>query len=164
MGIQERASRIEQLMNKILERDEYYTAFLEAAPWGILVVDESFRIVYINKAMEELSGYELSDIEGEHLHLLIPPEDRKAHTEHEKDYHARPRVRMGDHPFKPNVWNSDGERVPVEISLAPAYVRGETFYYASIRHRSTLPPTTLEDMSSGPGEYDIDELGEEDAS
>lgn len=148
MSAGDRISRIEELIEKLSEREEYYEAFLHASPWGILVVDESFRIVYLNKTMEVMSGYTLEDIEGEHLHLLIPPEDREIHARHEEDFHNNPRVRLGDHPFEPNIWNSQGERVPVEISLSPAEVKGETFYYASIRPRESLPAKTEEEDAS----------------
>lgn len=140
-----RFSRIEALIEKITEREHYYEAFLDASPWGILVVDESYRIVYINTAMEEISGYTLAEIDGEHLHILIPPETRKKHQEHEKEYSTNPRIRYGDHPFTPEVLMKSGGTCPVEISLAPAVVKGETYYFASVRPRSTLQGPGPED-------------------
>lgn len=133
-----RLERIENLINRLTEREEYYEAFLDASPWGILVVDETFRIVYINKAMEKLSGYTLSELDGEHLHTLIPPETRAIHRQHERDYSANPRIRYGDHPFTPKILKKEGGTVAVEISLAPSVVKGETYYFASVRPRNTL--------------------------
>lgn len=159
MAMKDRLERIEHLMGEVLGREEYYEAFLDASPWGILVVDDEFRIVYMNSTMRELSGYRLQEVEGEHLQILIPPEDREVHSRHERDYKTHPRVRFGDHPFEPKLLHRDGQLIDVEISLAPAMVHGEAYFYASIRERKTLPPhQNLEQMSPGPGEYDIDDI------
>lgn len=159
MSTQDRISRIESLIAQLAEREEYYEAFLNASPWGILVVDEAFRIVYINKTMENICGYTLEDIDGRHLHTLIPKDIRSVHSRHEEDYVMNPRVRYGDHPFRPQILHRDGSLVDVEISLAPSEVRGETYFFASIRPRNTLQPAAEpEDMSPGPTEYDMDEL------
>lgn len=141
MATSERIARIEELISKISEREEYYEAFLDASPWGILVVDEAYRIVYINKTMERLCGYELLEIDGKHLHTLIPKETREVHAHHELEYAINPRVRLGDHPFQPELLHRDGHHVPVEISLAPSKVKGETYFFASIRPRESLPPS-----------------------
>lgn len=160
MAIQDRMNRIEELLGQLSEREEYYEAFLDANPWGILVVDEAFRIVYINSSMEEICGYKLSEIDGSHLHKLIPKDVRAVHSFHEEDYLANPRVRYGDHPFRPQVLHKDGRLVDVEISLAPARVKGEMYFYASVRPRETLGDTTLSEMSPNDGDYDMDELGQ----
>jgi PAS domain S-box-containing protein len=138
MSISDRLNRIDELLDRIGEQEERYQAFLDASPWGILVVDKTFHIVYMNKTLERMSGQSHHELRGQHLHALIPQEDRQVHTQREKEYIAHPAVREGNHGFRPRLLHKDGHVIPVEISLAPTKVQGKTYYFASIRHLSSL--------------------------
>lgn len=133
-----RVERVNELVERLIAQDEMYESFLNNSPWGLLVVDKTFHIVYINKTLERMCGYSLDELRGEHLHKLLPKEDRRAHTHYEKAYVKNPHGREGNHGLKPRILHSDGHLVPVEISLAPMKVGGQTFFAASIRHLKSL--------------------------
>ena len=46
---------------------------LDAAPDGILLVDRDGNIVTANAAMQAISGYGRSELEGQALDMLLPP-------------------------------------------------------------------------------------------
>lgn len=140
MSIEDYLRRIEHLAEVVIRQDELHQALLDASPWGILVVDEKYNIVYINKPLEVLSGWTLAELDGKHLHTVIPKDDRKIHKEHEKDFKKTPRTRHGDYPLRPQLLCKDGSLVEVEISLGHSIIRGSRYFFASIRERDTLPP------------------------
>lgn len=131
--------KIDSLLDALLATSERNEAFLQASPWGVLVVDDTFHIVFMNRALEGMSGWKLEEVVGKHLHILIPPETREIHKQHEKDYKKHPRTRHGDEPFRPELLTRNNERVPVEISLSPVEMERGEFFFASVRRRETLP-------------------------
>lgn len=133
-----RLERVNELIERLIAQDEMYESFLNNSPWGLLVVDKTFHIVYVNKTLERMSGYSLDELRGQHLHQIMPKEDRKAHRIHEAKYLQSPHEREGNHGLKPKLLHKDGHHVPVEISLATMAVGGQTFFAASIRHLGSL--------------------------
>lgn len=126
------------MIEELIDREEQFDAFLNAPPWGILVVDVTFHIVYANKKLCEISRYEKADLIGQHVQFLIPKEDRKKHTKHEKAYVKNPHNRTGNHGLKPRILRKDGSLVDVEISISPTRVHGQRMFFASIREIDTL--------------------------
>lgn len=138
MGLTNRVDRVADMIEELLEREERYEVFLNASPWGILVVDQTFHIVFINNTLERMTGYSVSELSGQHLHTLMPKEDRKAHAKHEKEYIKNPRERMGNHGYKPRLLCKNGSITEVEISLSPTRIEGKQFFFASIRPLKSL--------------------------
>ncbi len=77
MALSDRFDRVSGMIEELMEREERYKVFLDANPWGTLVVDQTFHIVFMNKTMELMSGYSLDDIQGRHLHYIMPKADHK---------------------------------------------------------------------------------------
>lgn len=138
MAISNRADRVLDMMDELIDREETYAAFLDASPWGILVVDITFHIVYANDTFQKMSGYTMKELVGNHLHMLMPKEVRKKHVQHEKAYVKAPRARAGNHGLEPRVMTKDKQLLDVEISIAPTRVRGQQMFFASIRPLETL--------------------------
>lgn len=143
----ERFDRIADRINEIIDREEKFEIFLDASPWGILVVDKTFHIAYINHTLEIMSGWNKSDVIGEHMHILLPKEDRKTHIAHEKQYIKNPHARAGNHGLHPRLLTRFGNSLDVEISISPTRVQGETYFFASIRF--------LESLKNTVGDFDI---------
>jgi two-component system sensor histidine kinase DevS len=99
--------------------DEFVLALVDAAPDGIVVVDDTGHIVFVNVQMMELFGYARDALVGLPVDDLVPERFRSAHHTHRTDYQVEPRSRaMGSH----NVLygrRKDGSEFPVEISLSP---------------------------------------------
>ena len=55
--------------------DSVCAAFLEGFGDGMMIVQDGVR-VFCNRAMERITGYSLSDLEGEEVGLYATPEDR----------------------------------------------------------------------------------------
>src|SRR6476620_11625108 len=108
MALSNRVDRVSEMIEELIDRNERYEIFLDCSPWGIIVVDQTFHIVYINKTFERMSGYAMHELHGRHLHILLPKDDAKKHTAHEKDYIKNPTNRLGNHGLDPKLLCKNG--------------------------------------------------------
>lgn len=92
---------------------------LEAAPDGIMEVDQHGRIVLANAVAAELFGYSLEELRDKSVEDLIPPQYRAAHVRHRHAYQQRPATRPMGSGLALLGLRKDGSQFPVEISLSP---------------------------------------------
>jgi PAS domain S-box-containing protein len=104
---------------------------LDAAPDGIVMAGIDGQIRYVNKAAEELFGYERGELIGVAVEQLVPGRLRARHIADRTAYADEPQPRpMG---LRLQGLRHDGSEVPVEISLAPMAFDGERAIVAVIR-------------------------------
>ncbi|MEM7536341.1 MAG: PAS domain-containing protein [Chloroflexota bacterium] len=58
---------------------------LESAPIAILAIDETGRIVYVNRRLEEMFGYAPSELDNQAIERLLPARLRTIHEQHRAD-------------------------------------------------------------------------------
>jgi PAS domain S-box-containing protein len=92
---------------------------VEAAPDGVVVIDETGRIVFANPTLEALFGYPRGALLGEAVEMLLPESLREAHLVHRKEYGAHPRTRPMGSGLDLRGRRRDGREFPVEIGLSP---------------------------------------------
>lgn len=111
-------------------------ALLDAAPDGLLVVDEHGVMKLANRRMEELFGYDRGDLFGRSVETLLPERSRELHLEHRGGFSARPRIRsMGDGRHLLGR-RRDGSEFPVDISLSPLTIDPNHWVIAAVRDGS----------------------------
>src|SRR5690348_2749317 len=77
--------------------DAVLWALLDAAPDGLLVVDEQGLMHLANRRMEELFGYPRRELFSRPVEILLPERSRPQHVQHRDGFAAGPRIRsMGD--------------------------------------------------------------------
>ncbi|MDO8769930.1 MAG: EAL domain-containing protein [Burkholderiaceae bacterium] len=122
---------------------------LNAAPDGILWVDDDGRILMANPGMATLSGYTEHELVGQNVDLFLPPHLRARHALSMRGYFTTPHPRaMGLMDLK--LLRRDGRMLPVDVSLgnweddgkrhAIAYVRDLTErkkFEESLRHQAS---------------------------
>ncbi|AUC80259.1 PAS domain-containing sensor histidine kinase [Nonlabens sp. MB-3u-79] len=99
--------------------DEAFLILFEGASEGIVVVNSAQIIVATNASARTIFGYEKRELEGQHLHTLIPS---SYHKEHHSHFHG-----FMDHSQKREMGNGrdlfglrkDGTQFPVEAGLNP---------------------------------------------
>jgi PAS domain S-box-containing protein len=110
-----------------------FRRLLEAAPDGMVIVDEHGRIGLVNAQAEALFGYAEAELLGQRVEILLPPAQREAHVGHRRGYFGHPRTRpMG---AGLDLWGlrKDGRRFPVEISLSPMQTEDGLLVISAIR-------------------------------
>jgi len=71
-----------QAEEKIRLQQAYFQQLFEASPDAIALLDEADRVVNVNRAFEELFGYQIEEIKGRGINELIVPEDRHEEASH----------------------------------------------------------------------------------
>ncbi len=106
---------------------------LEAAPDAIVLVDPLGRIALVNTQAERLFGYAHDALIGATVELLVPSRFAHAHQGHRSGYFTDPRQRTMGSGLELAGLRQDGSEFPVEISLSPIEIEGNTFALAAIR-------------------------------
>jgi PAS domain S-box-containing protein len=107
-------------------------AALAASPIAVLMTDAAGRIVLVNPAAEELSGYRRAELVGRPIEILVPERFRQNHLKLRERYAEEPRTRR---MFSgPGIFflRKDGTEVAVEIGLNPIETRDGSFTVASV--------------------------------
>jgi PAS domain S-box-containing protein len=119
----------------ISARREVETTFrniVNAAPYGMLMVDETGKILVSNPYVARIFGYSQDELLGASTELLMPERYRIPHLAQRSQYAQAPRERamglnrdvMGRH--------KDGSEFPVEIGLSPVQWCGRTAVLAAV--------------------------------
>lgn len=106
--------------------------FLDLAPDAMVIVHADGRILAANAAAHTLFRVPREELVGSAIDEFVPGELANAHRRQREEYHARPgRKPMTNRNVEAQL--RTGERVAVEVSLAPMDLEGSTCVAASIR-------------------------------
>jgi len=105
----------------------------DSVPDGIVVVNGLGRIVLANRRAGILFGWDASALNGQAIEILLPSRFRQTHPQHMARYLNQPQLRATTGAMDLSGLRRDGQEFPVEISLSPLDIEGETFVVSAIR-------------------------------
>jgi PAS domain S-box-containing protein len=106
---------------------------LQSAPDAMVIIDGSGTILFANRQVTALFGYEIEDVLGKPVEVLLPERFRGRHVAHRSAYTSSVRVRPMGVGLELFARRKDGGEFPVEISLAPIQEHGDIMVAAAIR-------------------------------
>lgn len=109
-----------------------YEAIFEACEEGIIVVNRKGIMVLANQAASVLFGYDIDEIKGQTIDILLPKSIRQKHVSLRDSYNEDPRPRKMGAGRDLMALRKNGEEFPVEISLNQANLNNETHTVAFI--------------------------------
>lgn len=125
-------SSVIDLTQQFLAEEKFKSA-VESAPNGMLMIDSRGIIILVNKKIEELFGYERSELLGQPMDILVPDEFKAHHPRFVQSFIENPSPRsmgIGRDLF---AKNKTGRLFPVEIGLQPLQEEDDkVFVLASI--------------------------------
>jgi PAS domain S-box-containing protein len=123
------------------EDDSTFRNVVDAAPYGMLVVDDEGKIVLANVRLAKQFGYELQDVIGNQMEMLLPERYRGHHKRHRRSYREASSDRAMALGRDLTGQHRDGSEFPVEVALSPVRCNGTTMSLAvviDLSHRKNL--------------------------
>ena len=105
---------------------------LDALPDATLVVDDDGVVVFANRNVDRVLGYDPADLEGRVIEDLLHAPDRDEHELVRTAYLRDPKPRPMGSDLDLYARRADGSEVPVAISLGPIERDGDTFVVTTI--------------------------------
>lgn len=93
-------------------------ALLESASEGVVLVNQAGQVVLVNAKIEEMFGYDRSELLGQSAHLLVPEGLRAGHEVLCADYFGNPRTRPMGQELDVAGRRKDGTEFPIEAGLS----------------------------------------------
>jgi len=112
---------------------ELVRSVLDSAPDAMIIIDGSGTILFANRQVSALFGFDASEIMGAPVELLMPQRFRQRHTGHRESYTRNVRVRPMGMGLDLYGVRKDGSEFPVEISLSPIQQGEKPLVAAAIR-------------------------------
>lgn len=114
-----------------------FRVLLESVPDGIVIVNPTGHIVYVNSNAYGLFGHRVGGLLGRTIESLLPKRFHEAHLGHRVGYFTQPRTRAMGAGLELFGLRNDGSEFPVEISLSPLVVDDTTMAMSAIRDVSS---------------------------
>ena len=105
---------------------------VEAAPNGILMVDDQGTIKWVNTSIEKLFGYKRFDLLGQSVEVLVPYRQIDSHLKLRNSFLQRPEARAMGAGRDLSGRRKDGSEFPVEIGLSPIERNGKHGVLATV--------------------------------
>ncbi|HTQ36943.1 MAG TPA: PAS domain S-box protein [Steroidobacteraceae bacterium] len=112
---------------------ELVRSVLESAPDAMIVIDDAGVVLFANRQVPALFGYERAEVIGQPIERLLPERFRRRHVTHRRNYAGAVRVRPMGNGLDLFALRKDGSEFPVEISLSPIEQDGRMMVAAAIR-------------------------------
>ncbi len=111
---------------------EQFRLALEAAPTGMIMIDESGKLVLVNAHIEKLFGFERQELIGRPIEMLVPERFRARHPGFRGAFFADPKARPMGGGRDLFGLRKDGSEIPIEIGLNPLQTAEGTFVLGSV--------------------------------
>ncbi len=105
---------------------------LESASDGIVIVNNEGRIVFINAKAEKMFGYDLEELLGKQVEILMPDRFRQTHIRYRAYYYSDLRTRPMAIGRDLYGRRKDGSEFPAQISLSPVESDEEVLIMSTI--------------------------------
>ncbi len=122
-----------RLFASLRRSEEQFRSVAESAADAIVIGDSQGRVVFWNKAAQEIFGYTAAEIVGRSISLLMPKRFRKAFVKRMRRWRETGRIKLPKTRVVRSGLRKDGSEFPVEISYAAWKVGDEMYSTAVIR-------------------------------
>jgi PAS domain S-box-containing protein len=113
--------------------DTRFRNLLEAAPDGMVIVNNDGVIQLVNAQTEKLFGYARAELIGQKVEMLVPSRYQGRHVADRKGYARAPHTRSMGAGLELFGRRKDGSEFPLEISLSPLETSEGTLLSSAIR-------------------------------
>jgi PAS domain S-box-containing protein len=110
-----------------------YRIIAETASDALITIDESSKILFINRAAEKIFGYELAEMMGQQLTMLMPEYLRHLHQAGVQRYVETGHKHISWQAVELPGLHKSGHEVPLELSFGEFQKDGKRFFTGIVR-------------------------------
>ncbi|MBI3415848.1 MAG: PAS domain S-box protein [Verrucomicrobia bacterium] len=123
----------DQAKTALLKSEEQFRCLFEAAPDGVIMVNERGLITRTNAQAEKMFGYRREELSGQHIGVLMPEHLREAYEKHRQTFQAAPRLRAMGSDRDLAARRKDGSEFSADIMLNPVQTEEGQAVIAAVR-------------------------------
>jgi diguanylate cyclase (GGDEF)-like protein/PAS domain S-box-containing protein len=134
---------------------ELFQVAVEAAPYGVVLVDNDTRVIRVNAQAEQQFGYDRNELTGRPLADLLPERFSTSHAGQRESIFARLNLRSAESGELYGL-RKDGREFPIEMTLNPIQTPSGKGYLVTVidaserkRVESELKQTAYHDPLTG---------------
>lgn len=113
--------------------DDVIRQALEESPDGLLIAEGDGTVLFVNRALCRMTGYEPDQLVGRSVDVLVPLHTRERHRNLREGYARDPQPRPMGRGLSLTATRADGSEFAVEISLSPVSGPHDALTIASVR-------------------------------
>ena len=106
---------------------------LEVAADGILTIDESGLIEYVNPAISHIFGFDADELIGQNVRLLMPAPHEKAHDGYLENYRRTRERKILGVGREVTARHRDGTSFPIELAVSEVFEGSRRTFTGTIR-------------------------------
>lgn len=115
------------------ESEEKFRSIVESARDAIISIDEDWKILMANPAVEEILGYDTGELIGMDIRLLLPPR-YAGNWDLIRSYTAPKEATEEETRYvELSALRKSGEEIPVHVSISESLARGKKMFNAILR-------------------------------
>jgi PAS domain S-box-containing protein len=137
-------------IKKLIQRMQYdkshINSLFENATEGFVITDDLGNIVLVNPSACRIFGYEVEEMVGQKIEMLIPENYKRSHIHMRDEFYRHPQNRSMGHARELYGRKKDGVSFPVEVSLSTYLQNNHRFVIAfivDITHRKEIEQNML---------------------
>ena len=127
------ATEMERAHRNLEDREALLYAILDASPDALVVIDQQGLIRSFSSAAERLFGFDVDEVEGRNVSMLMPAPDRDAHNSYLARYLTTGEHRLIGTKRIVSGQRKDGTTFPMEISIGEVNMPGMKVFAGFIR-------------------------------
>lgn len=124
--------RYRELNGQLQESESRIRAILGTAVDGIISIDGHGCIIDMNKAAEDLLGWNEDEVRGKNINILMPEPYHSEHDQYLKNYHTTGEKRIIGKGREVVAKRKDGTHVPVRLAVGQADIPGQKLFVGFI--------------------------------
>ena len=124
---------IKQREVRSLENEKRLQSILDNTVDGLITIDKNGKIESFNKVCVKIFGYEVSEVIGRNVKILMPEPYKQEHDSYLENYHKTGEKKIIGIGREVEGQRKDGTRFPVDLSVSQVDVMGRRIYSGIVR-------------------------------
>jgi PAS domain S-box-containing protein len=136
-SIIQNTQELQRTTDELLIHKERLTGVIETAIDGIITIDDTHHIILANPAAAATFGYQVEELIGQSIEVVIPSRHRHVHSKHVNEFGEKGRTKrkMGANfeDYYISGLHAEGHEFPLEASISSLLENGKRFYTVIFR-------------------------------